>query len=156
MIDKNLLTETVEKAIEGSELFIVSIKVTDGNNINVVVDAPAGVDIEQCVKITRAVEEAFDRDVEDYELEVGSAGITAPFTVPQQYGMNVGNDVEILTRDGRKLHARLVDVNADCSEITVAVPTKVKPEGAKRPHIEDVEQKIAVADIKTIVREIKF
>ncbi|MGM9854044.1 MAG: ribosome assembly cofactor RimP [Muribaculaceae bacterium] len=156
MIDKNLVAEAVNEFLSESPLFLVDVKVTPDNNVTVTVDSPEGVDIDQCVALSRKIEERFDRDVEDYELEVGSAGLTAPFTVPAQYNMNVGNDVELLTRSGLKLRGVLEEVNADCSQIVVAVPTKVKNEGEKRPHIENIPQTIAVADIKKIVRDIKF
>lgn len=156
MIDKNLVTEAVNEFLQESTLFLVEVKVTPDNVVTVTVDSPEGVDIDECVELTRKIEERFDRDVEDYELEVGSAGLTSPFTVPQQYAMNVGNDVELLTRDGRKMRGVLTEVNDGCTEIVVSVPTKVKNEGDKRPHMEDMPVKIAVADIKRIVRDLKF
>lgn len=156
MIDKEKLVQTVSEALEGTDLFLVSVDIRPENMITVTVDSPTGVDIDECVKITRAVEAVFDRDVEDYELEVGSAGVTAPWTVAEQYRMNVGNPVDILTRDGRRLHATLAAVNDDVTAITVTVPTKVREEGAKRPRMVDVAQEIPVSEIKSIVREIKF
>ena len=84
-----------------------------------------------CVNITRKIESVFDRDVEDYELEVGSAGLTAPFKVRGQYLKNIGNDIEVLTCDGRKLNGVLTEVGDD--EFTVEIEKKVKEEGAKRP-----------------------
>lgn len=156
MLDKAKLEQVVREALTGSDLFLVSVKITPANEITVTVDSPEGVDIDKCVTLTRRIEEAFDRDVEDYELEVGSAGLTAPFTVAEQYRMNVGNPVEVLTRDGRKLHGTLAAVNDDCTEITVTVATKVKAPGEKRPHVEEVPTVIAVDGIKRIVREIVF
>lgn len=156
MIDKEKLKATVDQALEGTTLFLVDLRVTPNNEITVTVDAPEGVDIEQCVALTHTIEEAFDREVEDYELEVGSAGLTAPFTVPQQYFMNVGNDVEVLTRDGRKLHGVLTAVNDDCTQVTVSIPTKVKEPGQKRPQVVDVPNVIDVANIKRINCDIKF
>ena len=82
-----------------TDLFLVDISVTPDNNITVEVDSATGVDIDACAAITRAVEAVFDRDAEDYALEVGSAGLTAPMKVRGQYDKNLGNDVEILTRD---------------------------------------------------------
>ena len=113
MIDKNLLRESVEKAIEGTDLFIVGITVSAQNNIVVELDSPGSLDIDTCAAVTRAIEKDFDRDVEDYDLEVGSAGLTAPFRVRGQYEKNIGNEVEILTRDGRKIKATLTAVGAD-------------------------------------------
>lgn len=156
MIDKELLTRTVEEACSGSDLFIVDINISRDNDITVTVDSPSGVDIDQCTKVSRAIEAVFDRDVEDYSLEVGSAGVTAPMKVLPQFRMNIGNPVEILTRDGRKLHATLTGVADDLSSITVSVATKVKEPGAKRPVIKDVPRTIELSNIKSIVREITF
>lgn len=154
MIDKQLLAKTVEDAIEGTNLFLVDIAVKPGNNIIVEVDSVDGVDIDSCVAITRKIESVFDRDVEDYELEVGSAGLTAPFKVKGQYEKNIGNDIEIITRDGRKLSGRLVEVEDD--NFVVEVPTKIKPEGAKRPVIEMIPETFAYTDCKTVRYKIDF
>ena len=154
MIDKNEVRKVVEEAISGTDLFVVDVTVSTDDRIVVTVDSPSGVDIDECVAISRAIEAAFDRDVEDYELEVGSAGVTAPFTVPEQYRMNVGNPVEVLTRDGRKLHATLTAVNDDCTAVTLEAPQKVKEEGQKRPKTVMVQEVMPVANIKSIVREI--
>ena len=101
MIDKELLKASVEKAIEGTDLFIVDIKVSPQNEIVVELDSPGSIDIDTCAAVTRAIEKEFDRDVEDYELEVGSAGLTSPFKVKEQYEKNLGNDIEVLTREPR-------------------------------------------------------
>ena len=154
MIDKNEVRKVVEEAISGTDLFVVDVTVSTDDRIVVTVDSPSGVDIDECVAISRAIEAAFDRDVEDYELEVGSAGVTAPFTVPEQYRMNVGNPVEVLTRDGRTLHATLTAVNDDCTAVPLEAPQKVKEEGQKRPKTVMVQEEMPVSNIKSIVREI--
>lgn len=156
MIDKTLLTQTVTEALKDTDLFLVDIKVTPTNEITVTVDSPTGVDIEQCLALTRRIEEKFDRDVEDYELEVGSAGITAPFTVKQQYDKNIGNPVEVLTRDGRKMHGTLKAVADDFSNCTVSIVKKVKEEGQKRPKNVEVDEVLPIDSIKSITYEIKF
>lgn len=133
MIDKQLLTQTIEQAIEGTSIFIVDVKINPGNAIVVEIDSPESIDIDTCASITRKIEATFDRDVEDYELEVGSAGLTAPFKVKGQYLKNIGNDVEVFTNDGRKLQGTLTAVGED--DFTIEVAKKVKEPGAKRPSI---------------------
>ena len=128
MIDKALLEQTVNEAMSGTDLFLVDITISSDNRIVVEVDSATGVDIDACAAINRAIEAKFDRDVEDYELEVGSAGLTAPFKVRAQYEKNLGNEVEVLTRDGRKFSGELTDVSDET--FTVDVARKVKPEGA--------------------------
>lgn len=157
MIDKELLGKTVDEAIADTDLFVVDITVTPANEITVTIDSEGpGVDIDECMAITRRIEEVFDRDVEDYELEVGSAGITSPLKVKAQYDKNIGNPVEVLTRDGRKLHGTLTGVADDFSSCTVCVAKKVKEEGWKRPRTVEIPEQLAIADIKSITYELKF
>ena len=155
MIDKQLLTQTVEDAIASTDAFIVDIKVTPDNFITVEIDSNTGIDIDTCADITRKIESVFDRDKEDYELEVGSAGLTSPFKVKGQYLKNIGNEVEVLTRDGRKLHGTLTEVGDD-DTFTIAIPTKIKEPGMKRPTIIDKPETFNVADVKEVKYLIKF
>lgn len=155
MIDKQLLTDTVEAAIAGTDVFVVDIKVSPDNNIVVELDSPENMDVDTCAAITRRIEEVFDRDVEDYELEVGSAGLTAPFKVRGQYLKNIGNEVEVLTSDGRKLRGILRSV-ADNGDFTVAVPTKVKAEGEKRPHVEEIDHTFSPSECKKVNYLLRF
>ena len=154
MIDKQRLSEVVESCLEGTPMFVTEIAVSPDNNIRVEIDSDESVDIDACAAITRAIGDAFDRDVEDYQLEVGSAGLTSPFKVKAQYDKNIGNEVEILTRAGRKLSGRLVETGDET--FTVEVPTKVKHEGAKRPVIELVPETFAYGDCKSVKYKIDF
>ena len=65
-----------------------------------------------------------------YELEVGSAGITSPFKVIEQYQKNIGNEVEVLTKAGMKLNGILKSVSDD--KFVVTIIKKVKTETSKR------------------------
>lgn len=141
MIDKQIVHDIVVEGLQETDCFVVDVQVYAGNNIVVEIDNRVGVDIERCEKLHRFIESKLDREVEDYNLEVGSAGITSPFKVLEQYRKNVGNEVEVLTRDGRKL----AGVLSACSEeqFTLTITKKVKPEGAKRKI--EVEEEISLA-----------
>ena len=154
MIDKQQLTQTVEQAIEGTSIFIVDIKINPGNAIVVEIDSPESIDIDTCATITRQIEAAFDRDVEDYELEVGSAGLTAPFKVKGQYLKNIGNEVEVLTSDGRKLQGVLTAVSDN--DFTIEVAKKVKEPGAKRPTLVMEPTTIEMSNTKSVKYLINF
>lgn len=154
MIDKEALAEVV-KANLGDNLFLVSVEVGADNRIVVEIDSYEGsVNIDDCVAINRAVEAALDRDKEDYELEVGSAGLTSPLKVTAQYVKNIGNDVEVLTADGRKLKGVLKA--ADDEKFTIVVTKKVKPEGAKRPVMVDEDVTFDYNEIKYTKYLIQF
>ncbi len=160
MIDKELLSKTVMEAMEGTDMFPVDIRIGKDNNIVVEVDSPTGVDIDACVRITRRIEEVFDRDVEDYELEVGSAGITSPMKVREQFDMNLGNDIEVLTRDGRKLRGVLTAVEPGESRtdvtFTLTHQVKVKEEGKKKPVLTDENITLRSEDCKYVIYDLKF
>lgn len=131
MIDRQILNDTIDSTIAGTDIFIVDVKVTPDNVITVELDSPEGMDIDTCAEITRKINDALDRDVEDYSLEVGSAGLTAPFKVKGQWLKNIGNEIEVLTRDGKKFHGTLVEVTDD--GFTAEVAVKERQEGKKRP-----------------------
>lgn len=130
MIDKSIVQEIVAEGLRDTDCFVVDVMVHPGNNIVVEIDNEEGIDIECCERLHRFIESKLDRDVEDYELEVGSAGITSPFKVIAQYRKNIGNEVEVLTRDGRKMTGILKE--CDEQSFTIVVTKKIKPEGSKR------------------------
>ena len=130
MIEKKTVSQIVEEWLEGKDYFLVEVTVSPDDKIVVEIDHAEGVWIEDCVELSRFIESKLNREEEDYELEVGSAGIGQPFKVLQQYYNHVGSDVEVLTKDGRKLTGVLK--SADENGVVVSVEKKVKPEGAKR------------------------
>ena len=140
------MTRVVEEALEGSDLYVVRVTITRDNIITVDLDSDSSVDIDQCIRVNDAVLAAFDRDVEDYELTVGSYGISSPLLVRRQYDKNIGQEVEVLTRDGRKLKGVLTA--ADDEDFTIEVPTKVKVEGKKRPEQVMVAERITYDNAK--------
>ncbi|MBP3244625.1 MAG: ribosome assembly cofactor RimP [Bacteroidaceae bacterium] len=146
MIDKNIVRNLVEEWLEDKEYFLVDVMVDANNKVVVEIDHAEGVWIEDCVELSRFIESRMDRDAEDYELEVGSAGIGQPFKVVQQYINHVGKEVEVLTRGGKKLVGVLKDAND--SQFVVSVPTKVKEEGAKRPKLVDIDETFTYDNIK--------
>ena len=130
MIDKRVIEQLVEEKLASSSYYLVSVEVQPGNIIVVEIDNDDAVSINDCVELSRYIEEHLDRDAEDFELEVGSAGITSPFKVLRQYKKNIGNEVEVLTKNGVKLTGLLK--SADEEGFVVTVTKQVKPEGAKR------------------------
>lgn len=133
MIDKNVVTRIVEEWLEDKDYFLVDITVSPDDKIVVEIDHAEGVWIDDCVELSRYIESKLNREEEDYELEVGSAGIGQPFKVLKQYQIHIGKDVEVLTKDGKKWVGVLTDVNEQY--FTVIIEKKVKPEGAKRPKL---------------------
>jgi ribosome maturation factor RimP len=154
MIEKKTVCQIVEEWLEDKDYFLVEVTVSPDDRIVVEIDHAEGVWIEDCVELSRYIESKLNREEEDYELEVGSAGIGQPFKVLQQYLNHIGKDVEVMTKDGRKLTGTLKE--ADEQHFTVSVPTKVKEKGAKRPKMVDVDNTFGYDDVKYTKYQIKF
>ena len=154
MIDSKEIRNFVEKELEGTDLFLVDVKVKPENLIEVEIDSDGPVSIEECEKLTRAIESEFDRDKEDYTLEVGSAGITSPFKVKRQYLKYIGREVEVVLKDGKKLTGVLKSANDE--GFTVVSKEKVKKPEAKRPVMEEVERTLGYDDVKQTKYILKF
>lgn len=146
MIDRNVVKSLVDEWLQDKEYFLVSIGVSQDNKITVEIDHADGVWIEDCAQLSRFIEERLSRDEEDYELEVGSAGLGQPFKVPQQYAIFQGKEVEVLAADGKKYRGVLKD--SDATSFTITVKEKVKTEGKKRPVIEDIDHRFNMDEVK--------
>ncbi|MBR1890001.1 MAG: ribosome assembly cofactor RimP [Alloprevotella sp.] len=146
MTDKNLVKQIVEEWLEKNEYFLTQIDVTEDNRILVEIDHKDGVWIEDCVELSRYIEERLNRDEEDFELEVGSAGLGQPFLVHQQYVIHEGDEVEVLTKEGSRLIGTLEDVEADV--FTLSYTVKEKREGDKRPKLYSENKTFNYDDVK--------
>ena len=130
MIEKSAIKNLVEERLNGTDYYLVDISVSKDNAISIEIDNDNGVNIDDCVALSRYVEENLDREKEDFELEVGSSGITSPFKILRQYLKNIGKEVEMLLKGGIKLVGILK--NADENGATITIEKKVKTLGAKR------------------------
>ena len=130
MITRDVIVQLAEEKLASSANYLVDVEIRPGNVIVVEIDNDEAVSIDDCAELSRYIEEHLDRDAEDFELEVGSAGITSPFKVLRQYQKNIGNEVEVWLAGGGKLTGVLK--SADEAGIVLTVQKQVKPEGAKR------------------------
>ncbi|MGN1214084.1 MAG: ribosome assembly cofactor RimP [Bacteroidaceae bacterium] len=154
MIDKTKVKGLVDQWLEGKDYFLTDLSISDDDRIVVEIDHKEGVWIEDCVELSKFIESNLDRDVEDYELEVGSAGIGQPFKVRQQYENNVGSEVEAVLNNGKKTLGILKSV--DDRGFTLTSKEKIRPEGAKRPKMVEVDHSYAFDEVKEVRAVIKF
>lgn len=156
MIEKKTISDIVSSycAEAYPDYYIVDVAVHPGNRIVVELAASQGLSIDACVAISKHIEGQLDRDTEDFELEVGSAGLTSPFKVLRQYTDAVGEEVEVLRKGGIKEKGRLL--SADEAGITLEVLRKVRPEGQKRKVEVAEELAIPFAEVLQTKRQLKF
>lgn len=158
MIPESKIKQLVEARIEGTRLFVVNINVSLSNKIDVLIDGFDGVSVKDCIDVSRGVEHNLDREEEDFELEVSSAGLDIPFLVFEQYKKNLGRQVKVYTNDGRKHEGELSYVDNEKIEITFE--EKVRIEGRKKKELvtqvetyffESNEPKDKIRDTKVLI-----
>ena len=154
MIDTERIREIIDEKLAGTDLFLVGIRQSPSNEIEITIDSDTSVGIDRCAELSRAVEEAFDRDAEDFELTVMSAGIGQPLTMLRQYRKLIGREVEAVLKDGSKLTAVLKDASAEA--LTLSYSEKVAVEGKKRRVSVERERTIPLAEIKTTREHLRF
>ena len=146
MIKKETVKTLVNEWLQDKEYFLVDVDVTPDDRIVVEIDHKDGVWIEDCAELSRFIEDHLNRDEEDYELEVGSAGIGQPFKVVQQYVNCIGEEGEVLQKDGKKVSGILKSV--DAPTFVVTVKEKKKLEGQKRPQLVETDRTFDMNDVK--------
>ena len=154
MINKETVKQLVNEKIADTDYFLVDVVVSPSNAITVEIDTQDGVNVGFCAELSRHIESQLDREVEDYELEVGSAGLTSPFKVVEQYLKNIGNEVEVLTKDDKKISGVLTEVASET--FTLEIEKMVKKEGAKRKVLENETLLINFDSVKYTKYIIKF
>src|SRR5690606_7824328 len=135
-----------EEYLKDTTYYLVDLILGNDNSIIVEIDNDEGVDIDQCVALSRHIEAQLDRDSEDFELTVTSAGLTSPFKTIRQYRKYEGKEVEVLTRTGVKHNGILR--SSDNEGFILTITRKVKPEGAKRKQEVDEDIRFKYDDVK--------
>lgn len=130
MMEKNNIQTLAEEFLKESSDYLVDIHIAPGNLITVEIDNDQGVNIDNCIELSRFLESRMDRDVEDFELTVTSAGLTSPFKTTRQYKKYEGKEVEVLTKKGEKMKGVLQ--SSTDNDFTIAISKMVKLEGNKR------------------------
>jgi ribosome maturation factor RimP len=124
MISKEEILKVAQPKIKALDGFFVDIKVNTSNVITLFFDRPNGVHVEHCLEISKHIEANFDRDIEDYELTVCSAGLDNPFMVEQQYHKYKGKEVGVLLTNGKRKKGTILSYDDDV--LTLEVVKKKK------------------------------
>ena len=103
MINKEIIQGLTEEWLQGNDYFLVDINFGADDRIVIEIDHADGVWIEDCAELSRFLQEKLGDELGEYELEVGSAGLCQPFKVAQQYQNHIGDTLEVLGADGKKV-----------------------------------------------------
>jgi len=154
MITKELIASFIEDKLSEDGVFLVEIKVSPANRIYVEIDSFDGVDIHYCVVISKLIEGQLDREEADFELEVSTSSISAPFKILKHYEKNLGSEVEVLTMDNKKVLGVLAGVNDD--DFVLETSTMQKVEGKKKKQLVEETLTFKYDDVRSTKLVIKF
>ena len=146
MINKEIIQTLTEEWLQGNEYFLVDVNFAADDRIVIEIDHADGVWIDDCAALSRFLQERLGDELGDFELEVGSAGLGQPFKVAQQYINHIGDTIEVLDLEGKKMQGVLKSV--DGTNFTVTVQEKQKQEGKKRPVLVEVDKTYAMDGVK--------
>lgn len=157
MINKSIVEELINERIAelNNGLFVVELSISTSNVIKVELDKhEGGVSVNDCMSVSRNIEHNLDREQDDFELNVSSAGLDRPFRVLPQYIKNIGRAVVVVKEDGTKLEGILKEVNE--SRIILETTREEKPEGKKKKEIIVEQHELPFDDIKETKIVISF
>ena len=147
MVNKENIQSLVEEYLRGTDYELITLEISAANEILIEIDRLAGVDVEDCGKLNSWPVEHLDASgEEDYALEVGSVSLSDPFKTKMQYEKHLGEDVEVLTAEGKKVRGQLVSVDEETFSVDVDTPVVV--EGKKRKQHEMVTHTWEYGDVK--------
>ncbi|HRG58622.1 MAG TPA: ribosome assembly cofactor RimP [Bacteroidia bacterium] len=126
MITNSQIKKLFEQWQKDEDIFLVDIAIKPGNKIVILIDKISGLNISDCVDLSRHIEGNLDREKEDFELSVSSPGADAPFKVLQQYQKNLGRKVRVLSKDDKIITGKLSNIHTDIIEIEPEVKSKNK------------------------------
>jgi len=151
---KTQVEELLAKALkENKKLFLVNFSITPDNTIKIVLDGDEGVNLKDCMAVSRAIEHNLDRDEYDFSLEVTSSGAAEPIVMARQYPKNIG----------RKLVVKTATENyegdlTEATENTITLEWKErepKPVGKGKVTVQK-RKKIAISEIDEAKVKLKF
>lgn len=145
--------QLLEEALDENEsLFLIDLSISEGNKIRVILDGDTGVTVEDCIKVSRAIEHNLDREEEDFSLEVMSGGVSESLTIPRQYKKNIGRSLKVKVKEGSEVEGEIT--NVDDNAVTLKWKTREpKPIGKGKvtvqkeaiiPYANIVEAKVMV------------
>ena len=128
MIDKFKVLDIVKDTLEGTEKYLVNMRITPDNRIFVDIDGDNGINIDDCIELSRTIENKLNREEEDFELNVSSAGAEAPLKMPRQYRRHIGRMLSVEPFEGEAVQGTLLEADEEQFVIKTKGQKKVAPQ----------------------------
>jgi len=154
MIGKEQILELIQDKLTENNCFLVELEIGEGNAISIEIDSYDGISVTDCIEISKVIDGSLDREVEDFEMNVSSAGLDKPLRVIEQYKKNIGRDVKVVPVDGTVVKGELTEV--DDEGIVVEYSYRERIEGRKKKETIVKQEKISFNNIKETTIIISF
>ncbi|MFM9988462.1 ribosome assembly cofactor RimP [Flavobacterium sp.] len=154
MTFKENVKDLLERGLaEYPSLFLIDLNINDANKIVITLDGDNGVQLQDCINISRSIDNNLDREEVDFALEVASAGVSLPLKLVRQYRKNIGRTLKIKT-SSQTIEALLLEVSEE--DITVEWSSREPKKIGKGKETVAHKEKIAYADIQEAIVVIIF
>lgn len=154
MIQSSTIRELAEAYLEGTSGFIVDVRVGESNAISILLDDDESTSISQCMALSRHLEEALDREAEDFALDVSSPGLDQPLQMPRQYVKNIGREVQLKIHDAGKVVGVLVATTE--TSVTLGTREKKRIDGRKAKEWVEEEKTYVLSELDWTKVQISF
>ena len=155
MMFKNKVQTLLDAALaEREHLFLIDLSINEANKISVVLDGDFGVNLQDCIDVSRAIENNLDREEQDFSLEVASAGVSSPLKLVRQFKKNIGRTLKVKTTSSEEVEAELTA--ADDEKITLEWRAREPKKIGKGKETVDKKLELPYENIKEAVVIISF
>ena len=145
-----LLTECL---LEKPSVFLIDLIITDAFKVIVNLDGDNGVALQDCIDVSRFIDNNLDREEQDYSLEVASVGVGSPLKLVRQYKKNIGRT--LIVKTGTEIiEAELVEANDDF--VILSWKAREPKKLGKGKETVQKELKLSYVDIKEAIVTVTF
>lgn len=156
MIERKKIEELIETQLSGTDKFLVELQINGANHIEVFIDSDQLVSISDCVELSQYIESSLDREEQDFDLDVSSAGLDMPLRKTRQYAKYIKQLLNLKVNNEDVFLVRLEAVNEENIEV---IPLKKNPnakKGASKQYLEQEKRMIPFSSITEAKIEIVF
>ncbi len=149
------VNQLVEKVLESKEdLFLIDLKIDSSNKIIIILDGDNGVNLQDCIEVSRAVEVELDREEQDFSLEVASAGVSSPLKLVRQFKKNLNRNLKVKKTDNEVIEAQLTAVSDE--NITLEWKAREPKKIGKGKETVEKKEQLSYSEIKEATVIISF
>jgi len=111
MVFKEKILSVLDEVLsKKKELFLIDISISEALKVEIILDGDKGVTLQDCIDVSKAINNNIDSEEFDYSLEVASSGVSSPLKLVRQYKKNIGRVLKVKT-ETEKFEATLTEAN---------------------------------------------